>query len=96
MSANEDEIPKEAEGEESNSQDDIGTTHTDYRWKGLSTVLALFIGLGFPSFAALHSVGVVNISTIPQWAWLPITSGWGGVLVYVFGEDIRKTWKGER
>lgn len=94
MSANEEEMPEEPE-EEHSHQDDMGTTHSDYRWKWLTTVLALFIGIGFPTVAGLHAVGMVNIATVPQWAWLPITSGWAGVLVYAFGEDIKKAWKGE-
>lgn len=89
MSANEEEMPEENHDHHSGS----GTTHTNYRWKGLSTILALFLGLGFPTVAGLHAVGMVNMATIPQWAWLPITTGWVGVLIYTFGEDIRKAWE---
>lgn len=80
---------------EEDSEDEYGTTDPNYRWKGLATVMALVIGLGFPAMAALHAFGAVDITTVPQWAWVPIVSGWVGVLVYAIGQDVRKAWKGE-
>lgn len=96
MSENTSDVETEDEtGEEHEHHDSSGTTHEDYRWKGLSTTLALFLGLGFPIAVGLHAGGLLDITTVPQWAWLPITSGWLGILVYSFGENIKQAWKGE-
>lgn len=92
MSANEDEMPEEPD-EEHSHHDDAGTTHSNYRWKWLATALALFVGIGFPTVIGLHAVGYVDVTSVPQWAWVPITSGWMGILFYAFGEDIKKAWK---
>jgi len=75
--------------------DETGTTNEDYRWRGLSTALALFVGVGFPLTVALHAGGVVDITSVPQWAWLPVTGGWSAVLLYTFRRDVRRALKGE-
>jgi len=83
------------ETEEVDEEEEYGTTNSQYRWKGLATVLALFIGVGFPMVVGFHAGGYVDITVVPQWAWLPIVSGWAAVLTYALGEDIKKAWKGE-
>lgn len=77
------------------TEDEYGTTSPNYRWKGLATVMALGLGLGFPITVALHSIGMVDLTTIPQWAWLPIITGWSGVMIYTFGEDIKGLFDAE-
>lgn len=86
------ESEQENQEDEDEVQDSELTTSTDYRWKYLATLLAIFIGVGFPLITAFHAVGYVDITIVPQWAWLPIISGWVGTMIYALGEDIRDVW----
>lgn len=50
MSGEDDDVPEEI------PDDDAGTTTTRYRWKGLSTVVALFLVVQFPAFLVVSAV----------------------------------------
>lgn len=65
-----------------------GTTHVAYRWKWLSTVLAVPLGLSYPALVvAGASTSAVDLGAVPQAWWLVYTTGWLAVLVYVYGAD---------
>lgn len=79
------------EAESHGHHDPEGTTHQAYRWKWLSTVLAVPIGLSYPALVvAGASTDLVALNSVPQAWWLVYTTGWLAVLVYTFGADTLK------
>lgn len=70
--------------------DGAGTTNTEYRWKYLTTVIVLFIGFSLPVLLISHSLGYVDLTTVPQPWYIPFITGWLMVMVYTLGEGTLK------
>lgn len=70
-----------------------GTTHEDYRWKGLSTVWAILYGLGFPFYLVLTQLPGSDMTLLPGMILTPLFFAWGGTVVYVIGPENVDAWK---
>lgn len=70
------------------SLDNGGTSSQDYRWKWLSTVLAVPLGLSYPALVVSGAATTtVALGAVPQAWWLAYTTGWLVVLAYTYGGD---------
>lgn len=64
-----------------------GTTDEAWRWEGLSTALALFVGVSWPAVQVAAAFGAADPSSLSNGGWAAFTSGWVLTLVYAFGAD---------
>lgn len=66
--------------------DDGGTTEADYRWKGLSTVMVLAYGLGFPAWL-LGSAIFPYAAALDGTVMSVLVLAWLGCWVYAIGPE---------
>lgn len=79
--------------EEHDHHDAAGTTHEDYRWKGLSTAWSLIYGFGFPLYLILTQVPGAGVELLPGMILTLLFAAWGGTVVYVIGPGNIETWQ---
>lgn len=67
-----------------------GTTTAQYRWKGLSSVVAGGIALGWPAAVVF---GAVDPASLDGGTWSAFTGGWVLSVVYAIGTDTYRAIK---